>query len=127
MVLEWREQVSSGGSLVIELEADVRQEEGRIENLQYSNGTTRYTFHWMVGHIDYHSEALDADAKCQSEGGHLVTQYATPYDEKDQIIGQAQNSRPKKSYWATSRTYPGGTEFSWETSIELLKKCLFCS
>ena len=99
------QQVGSDGSLVIELVADIQQDERGIEYLQYSNGTTRYTFHWMVGEIDYYSEALEADAECQSQGGHLVPQYATSDDEKDQIIKQAQYSRPKRSYWGYAKGY----------------------
>ena len=115
------EQVGSGGSLVVELEADIRQEEGMIEYLQYSNGTARYTFHWMVGQIDYHSEAHDAEATCQSEGGHLVPRYATSDDEKDQIIEQAQHSRPKRSYLSYAKGYAQQIPYSfWDASGYLL-------
>ena len=90
------EQVGSDGSLVIELEADIRQAEGWTEYLQYSNVTPSYTFDW-------HSvKAVEAQAKCQNKGGHLVLHYATSEDEKDEIKSQAPaapHSRLKRSYW----------------------------
>ena len=92
------EQVGSDGSLVIELEADIRQAKGWIEYLQYSDGSPRYKFHWLMG--DFASELAEADAKCKTEGGHLVHD---GHDEKDEIRIQASNSREKRSLWGMGK------------------------
>ena len=54
------------GSLKLELEVDIRQEEGWVEEVQYSEGTPYKAF-------DDKKTWAEAEAKCQRKGGNLAS------------------------------------------------------
>ena len=60
------------GSLVIELEVDIREEEGWVEEVQYSEGARfKHIFNENSG--SFGSTWNQAELDCQSKGGHLAS------------------------------------------------------
>ena len=69
IVLAFPENIADlvgSGSLKIELEVDIRQKEGWVEEVQYSEGTPYKAF--------YEKKTwAEAEAQCQNKGGHLAS------------------------------------------------------
>ena len=80
MVLELPENITDqvgSGSLVIELEGDIREKEGWQEQLKYVKGNMQgYTWSEFGHAYKLHGETktwTEAEAECQKEGGHLAS------------------------------------------------------
>ena len=63
-------KVVGSGSLVIHLELDTREEEGWHEDIEYAEGAKRLKEYKLF--TDFKTWA-DAEATCQTEGGHLAS------------------------------------------------------
>ena len=119
MVLEFPDDIQDqvgNGSLIIELDMDIREKEGWQEQLRYGGNGPRQDYFWSDLGFAYkvHEEKLpwpEAEAECQKEGGHLPS---VTSEEKDKELKQVGSTIPGygASFWLGGKQESGVLSWS---------------